>query len=398
MANTGSSTNIGSQQVSIYPYQELKSVYGNEILYNIMEPGVYYSNIYLQNSPDLSSINICVGVGTTMLFNRVDASNNLFVGKVVLGADGVVATIKKTDFWRDSSIYINAKKIFLVADWAYDVTNPTNIYVAFSIVSDANIATIKADDGTTDHKLILGSWLNHQYYVQNYNITHPLTYYHTSYDYQSGRNTLKKLFNETNKFMIDFDPTGRGLYIDTGDTLVGGTFINQATMYPEAYSPTSTAFRPAVNPGIYCANYRANTWTSIVGSEALYYQVDFLRLKFNNNTKSYQIAWESFVKPINGYTYNSAVLDFTNYSNINKASIEGFLRQFTFNIIDDGITLLVSLRPSSGIPYSDGATNLLWPQNCVMMRESTNPALQVGSVHETTRMKVPVYLSSDLTE
>ena len=253
---TGSSIDNGVQQVSIHPYQELKSYLGNEILYGFFDEGVYNASINVSQATDPNSVVFSINAGTTLVFRRTitdtDGNPNLFIGKIVLTQ---IATITQTKafLWQSSSgsfDYKASHKLYIVADWEYDISDPTTIYANFTLESDNTIAALLANNNTTSHILVVGTILNNQSCVSQVpgglntvvfipNSTSGIGY-HLSYDTQANRNLMKRATSINSGFFIDFDPDGRGIYVNTGNTLISGSLMNL---------PKSAIIRPAViNP------------------------------------------------------------------------------------------------------------------------------------------------------
>jgi hypothetical protein len=71
-----------------------------------------------------------------------------------------------------------------------------------------------------------------------------------------------------------------------------------------------------------------------------------------------------------------------------------YLQNFYFNIQGEGENLLISVRQRSGIPTTDGSTNVMWPEQCLVLKDSHD--FVITSVLDTGRRKIPTYTSTDL--
>jgi len=370
--------NNGNQQVSIFPYQDLSSVYGNMLFYGLFDPGVYFSSLSVRNNG--STFDVVIGAGTTMMFKRQTPQNDYILGKIVLTSEATITVVKEECWFLNASLS-NSSRIYIVADWDYDLLEQNNKYVDFSLHTDTDISTIKADNGTTSHKLIIGSLLN-QLYFQGDDYTKNVANYHISYDEQTNRNLIKKLANRNNQFLLDFSSTGRGIKLAAGTSMISDTLISL---------PASGSYLlPPVAVTSYVSNRVNNTVTAITeGNQGNFYQIDFLRLVKDEQTGATGIRWESFVKT------KSTVIDFSLSSAITQNQLIEELKNTEFDLTDEGLTLLISVRPRAGVPLVDGDNNLIWPEHCLVM-ENVPSLSNTGSPSLYSRMRLPVYKESDL--
>lgn len=450
----GTTTNNGNQQVSIYPYQQLSSVLGNEVSYGMYTPGVYSAGITIVDNG--TSVNFIIKAGTTLIFQRtaVDPLSSIvtdvILGKVVLGSDATIPFLKST-LW--SATY--ATTLYLVADWTYSLSSPSLLYASFSFSTDVNVATnIRAFDGTSSHVLVVATILNNNYYVTNFPLASPsttdMTKYHISYESQPNRDALKKQYASNNLYRIDFDPNGRGVYVNAGHTMAGNNILitnpqfgNAGNTYsqPEMTLPFNLQgsfagtygeghWFPLKNgtgvilPATGLVNYypvpaqislvngsyvtyglQNNNPINITGTETAYYQIDFLRIKMDEVLHTQVIGWESFLQiagSLNFTTFPVAGLAYSSATELNLVNKLTYLNQFVFPLTGDGETLLIAIRPrgsayginTPGIPTADGATNTLWAESCVSPRDYS--IAQLGSAAQHRRFKLPVWNSTDL--
>ena len=360
--------NNGSQQVSIFPYQELDSALGNTILHGIVEPGVYSSTLRIEDA--VSNVKFIIASGTTLVFFRSADSVN-FVGKIVLTADAEVL-MSKTALW---STYAGASKLYIVADWTYDKTQPSDKYVGFSVVPDTSELDVPYDLNIPGHKLLVGTFLNHSYLVGHQ--TDPLSNYHISYDNQTNRNLLKPQEYKNNEFQIVYASNGEGIRITKGNTFISGSLYNTST--------TSVLIAPAPFINNTIPNKINGSIVDVTNPDtrSSYYQIDFLSIKLDENTGSFPVpTWDSFLQPIGS-------LDF-DYYNITKENIREYLALYQFPIIGDGLILMAVIRDRAG------AVNTLWPENSLIFNEGEEPLILIGSPKYHNRLKVPVWSSSDI--
>jgi hypothetical protein len=157
---------------------------------------------------------------------------------------------------------------------------------------------------------------------------------------------------------------------------------------------TTQVVAPAVGLTTYISSTVTNTPVLVAGSESNYYQVDFLRVKVDENSSALVYGWDSFLVTGTGTgSLSGASLGWANNS-ITQQQLLTYIQQFRYPIKGDGLTLLVSVRPRSDVPPADGATNILWPEQCVIWKDQAINANQLTRDH--SRLKVPEWQSSDL--
>ena len=426
----GTSTNLGGQQVTLFPYQPLSSAQGNELLHGVLVPGV--SNIQVSVTSDSTNVyfNILPGSQLTFLRQATDGTGpQLFLGKVVLTSTATM-TFQRSQLWSTNTFLVNTKALYLVADWTYDATQSTTIYAQFTLETDSTIQTIRNNDETSSHQLILATILNQQYFVSLVGggmtlSSLSVSNYHISYDAQNQRSPLPRLFNINQDFNVDFDPNGRGVYVENGQVMVNGTLVNYAPVfdttstgsgktYPlrSASSANTGLIPPPVGLLVY-TNPATNTQIYIAGSETSYYQIDFLRVKSDDVTHVTAVYWESFLRPaptVGGITWvggTPITLDFDGYSttNMTQTNLLGYLSALPapynqFQLAGEGQTLLISIRLRGastawqGVPTVDGVSNKTWPENCINMKAHAIPSLGMAPAHK--RFKLPIWQSSDI--
>jgi hypothetical protein len=447
----GTSTNLGKQQVSIYPFQQLSSVYGNEVNFGIHNPGVYSAAVEVTIVS--TNVNFIIKAGTTLIFQRqakdplISTQDDALIGKITLGDDVTITYPKSTIWGAGSSPWNESSALYIVADWTYDIADPTKKYASFSVLTDSGaspaINIIKSYDGTYSHLLVIAVLLNHYIYVGT--SSNDPSLYHMSYDYQANRDVFKKEYIKNNRYQIDFDGKGRGVYVSAGHSLIGGKLAYSNTAFGQTYSyldntlpwgiakatnssydeghylpnrsyhtagisndtPNDSAniLRPALGLQYYYSDTGLQTNIPIdiitTATQSSYYQIDFLRVKKDEISHSTTIGWESFLQLKPSLAYSEANLDFitygktpNDYSAMIPSNLMFYLSHFHFPIVGDGETLLIAIRERTTTPVADGVTNILWPDSCLFMNQDSVP--QFGGSPKHSRLKMPVWNASDI--
>ena len=405
--NNGSSINNGGQQVSIYPFQELKSVLGNEIIHGLYDEGVFNATINITDGG--ANVNFNIGVGTTLVFKRT-FSGQTFIGKTVLGGTGVLS-VPKTQLWTNTvnTNYYNSNKLYVVADWSYDIADPTTKYVLFTLEYDngtpltgPSIGSVLAYNGTTNHKLIVATILNNQAakalypgdpsgWLPGSSSSGQLR---IAYDNQINRNVIKRDEARNNSFTVDFSGTGTNLYVSLGKTFVSGS-LNFLSNTVNTIAPAGQA-----------TNYLVSKTTGVTATTASlvnpnqWIQIDALRLKKQENVAAAaSLLWESFVFPLS--MVSPYVAGWPNLP-VNYNDILTLLKTTELPLVGDGKTILICVRNFAAI----SPTSVIWPENCIIFNEqlyidgSNATQSDVVLVQDTAkyhdRFKIPVWTSSDL--
>ena len=389
MSNYDSLYLTGTQQVSLFPYQTLSSVYGNELLHGLFDPGVYSSGISVSNGSSNTILRISIHEGTTLMFKRQHVNpddptkTDIILGKIVITSANFIDMLKE-DIWNNISTFSEATQLYVVADWRYGVTSSSERYVSFSL--ETNLSNIQAYDGTVNHKLIVATLSNHQWFISNYSNTNSNLYnYHISYDIQANRSPLKRLFTHNNNFNLNFASNGRSIGIGSGNVWLGNTLVSLTSEYSIA---------PPLGLTSYITSNRTNTSINIAGVESSYYQVDILRVCIHENTSLPTYEWKSFLVTGTGIgSTQGSSLGWANNS-VSQQELMDYIQQFIYPVTGEGINLLISVRPRSSIPIEDGATNIIWPENCIIIKDSGIECVPIVVNH--SRLKVPVWNASDL--
>ena len=396
----GLTTNVGNQVVTIYPQQQLASTFGNSLLYGVL-PNGGVSNVGFTVSGTSPSIVLTVTAGTTLYFVRqsydpIDPSNqDTFLIKAILGPTGTgfpITSGSPNYSWGSDS------KVYIIADIDYSTTTRfANIY-GVNTLSGLNFTGV-------NNKVLLGTVLN--------GTTSDSANLHFSYEGQAGRDPLQRLYSVNDEFMLQFMGDGSGVYVSSGATFMGSTFLSPSqslsypswtgTLYPSTGGlPYSSLIAPPAALTSYVADSNSGATINITGNEAMYNQVDFLRVKQSEVSHSTHIAWDSFLQPAYGFTPSSNPISGTQsalvnylaqqYSTlINSSYVDPrvYNSVFNFPLKGDGITLMVMVRPRSLAPF-----NVIWPEYCIIYKNAGFNSATPAQVQE--RMKAPIYTGAQL--
>lgn len=332
------SVNIGKQQVSLFPYQELDSVYGNQILHRIIKPGVFDAKVSIVRSG--SEVQFIIAKNSMFVFRRagsVGAVSYDITAKIVLGEDAVIA-IEGDNLWGTEAALKTANSLHLIADWKYDKDSPSDKYAIFTL--SANPPTVN-DGSTIDHTLLIAKILNHQAVVLD--PSHTVSQYHVSYEGQKSRSYFSPLEERANNFCLSFDTLGENITVGVGEAFIAGKFVRFTTPQSIAKAPLYTT---VIDP--------ETGEETVIPAPSLpdYYQVDILRLRKNESTFDVDLAWDSYC-----LDNNSIILDLDNYT-LTKDDIKNFLALSYFRIQDSGYPLAVCIRKYAG-------ERKIWPENTI---------------------------------
>lgn len=392
---SGTSNNIGRQEVSIYPGQELSSVYGSAILNDVVPIGV--SNCEISLSDLGANVGVTISSGSTFVFKRsapdpiTGVAGNPIIGKITLAEDALF-TFPKATFWSTSSY----DTLYVTADWEF---NQTNKYVLFKIETDTSIGALKNQDGTDSHILVLASLLNNKYFSTNWGTNgsvQSLSNYHITQDFLPNKDLLKSQEERRNSFPIFFDSYGQGVYVGSGTITLGGVVSSYTSAfynnlpYPTRGNLTGSKTGitlPPVGVRYYTSNMFTNQKVDVIATstKSSYYQVDFLRYRLNSSFGG-ELYWESFLAL-------AGSLDFAG-NTISKGDLLSYFSGKHFPLKDEGITLSITVRSRASVPDTQGNTNLIWPENTLVLEQDI--PINVLAIGSGTRFKIPVYRVSDI--
>jgi len=360
----GASDDLGKQQISIYPYQDLTSINGDQILLKLFSQGMYEAEVTVTEE-DATHIDITIKKGTTFVFESVVADlvegvDRPIIVKVVLDEDvnwDGTTYLTKEVIWSTDPTYAAAEFLFLYATWDYSIAVPANRYAVFHLGTDANYAAIKGNAAN----VIICKILNHQHFVGEYPLGDlSLGHYSISYETKENRNYINQLKDSLNIFPVEFDGDGEHITVTTGTVITGNTVITNTS--------TSVAPPAALVPTI--------------GVPSDYFQIDVLRYKYGNEDPDLmvpELAWESFLfaKPDPEVAW-----DWADNTSITQDMIKGYLHGKRLDVVDTGYNILYLVRKNSII------TTVMWPEWCYI----PSPLIpRIGEVETTTRLSVPIY-------
>lgn len=365
--------NRGNQQVTIYPYQDLTSYYGNQILYGLIPQGVFTGEASVIDGGSLGNPYTShqavfrVSPGSVFVFIRNYTTKDglkKFVGKIVL-EDEALIDITKTILWKTPSYTTGVTSLLLTADWTYNLENPAERFIDFEILTDLQRASALAAG-----KIIVAEFLNHQYFVQNAGSDSPypevsLTDYQVQYPFVEGqpRHLFTRLEKMSKQMPVVFAANGNTITVGPGVVWNADTLLS----IPATTSPP-IPLRASIPSG-----HTANE----------YYQIDVLRLTHLEETQEIILKWDSFLKEKPTPEWN-----FSNIPAIPQSTITSYLSGFEFALEDPGMIILFGVRNCASIPTSNPTSTKLWPGQCFIL-DYFIP--QLGAPEYYTRWKLPVH-------
>jgi hypothetical protein len=357
--------NLGRQQVTVTPYQDLTSVNADQIISGIIRQGVYNSTVAIDS--DVSNVYFNIAAGSTFVFERswqdLAGTRNL-VGKSVLG-DIAEITISQATL----STYTSASgKLLLTADWDYNLNDQSSIYVNFTVDIGENLSNIIADG-----KLVVCSILGHNLFIGN----NP-TVYRIGYDSQYNRNVLNNLNTKSNTFQVFFHGTGAYVHIGLPSVALNGT--NPV----DVLTPTVAWVSDKL---VYLPQTKIIAPPAILGTLGSAYQIDTLRFVPDETlgveqSAGLNLVWYTTTKAAPGSPWT-----FSDRDSITQDALIAYLSGHRTEVIDSGHTILILVRDASCGVY-------MWPQWCYVL-DSSVP--QIGESRLSVRTKLPIYTEPTFT-
>jgi hypothetical protein len=405
--NAGTNSPNGGQQVSIYSYQQLSSIYGNQLLYGTLQPGI--ANASVSISYTNPNIVFTIAAGTQLYFQRSTSSDpasqagvtDTFIVKVVLSLPATVNFA--TSAWTSGN-FLTSTKLYLIADWAYGTE-----YATFIVANDTSVLNYNflGNYSTTQgNQVLIATFLNN-IVAESYSATPgtAITYFHTAYEGQARRDVLSKVNTKNDQFMVQFAGDGSGVYVSQGSNFIGDNFLSSETVIQAPAWDANTSHSgdakfvylgqlstDKITPPSVYTTYINNlsTGSSLTissGNYANYYQVDFLRAKFDELAHIQGFYWESFLQPINGFSITGqtqqAILDYL-------ATAPSANSSQAYPLSGIGYTILVTVRLLSAVNTS----NVIWPESTIIFR---NTGLsEITGVNNHSRLKLPVWTAANL--
>ena len=367
--------NLGNQQITIYPYQEITSINANQILYNLIQPSVSSAKIELYQPQSTDQFGIRILAGATFIFIQTvteSGTDRNFLIKCVL-EDDVELAFAKSLYWGET--YQAAISLYLYANLNYSIDEPSKRYAAFSLTESKT--TINADKD-----LIIATLLNHQYFVKSVDdsIDPNLSYYYISYTEQHKPDVFSELYKETERLTPIFDGDMQKITLASETIISGNSLITVAGGEVTLPAKVSSSLYPL---GKVAADL---------------YQVDTLRIKITKeDPRTAGFIWESslFDKPV-GLTWADS------YS-WTEAQILAYLEKKPLSLYDSGYIILIMLRACGATVYGTiGANYAAWgregfnkihPSMCYIPKKSI---IRLDEQDYHSRFKLPIYETSDL--
>lgn len=376
-------------EVTIYPYQDVASIDADQILLNIVKPGVF--NAYVINEIDGDNIDTTIKAGTTIVFRKsfTDVGKTRdFIVKIEVIDDIIITTAKTT---------LNAvtdESLCLVCawDWEETYTTATKKYATFKLVggTDATLYTNYLQYGDA----VVCELLNHLAVKDtggNGTYAYPVAYQNL-YARQADpakvikdyRDTFEHLNNGANQFNLQFGKKVETLAGPTYKTkvyCVSGYGIIRDTVFSIDETTDGLADILELVPADQLAS----------GT----YQVDILRLIISDDVSNTpQLEWTSVSSSTSPgtVTYNQP---------LTLAGALACLGTQQIPFIDDGIIIGIAVRTranigdgqGTGTPPGVNTYNALWPYQFVRW----NPIIPfIGHTPTTTRFAVPLYAESEI--
>lgn len=387
---------LGRQQVTIYPYQDLTSLNGNQMLLSLYHQGAHNvglrvvdtpiaedpggSFISAGSAPDYltrltAQFDVVVEAGTTLFFEKTIADymdpnepNRPAIVKVVLYEDTyctVDTHLVKSQYYR--KIGITSTFLFVYAEWDFDISSSTNNYARFSVGLGDNYSTIATEmiPGTNNYRyVILGKLLNNPLGADI--IDGDVSKFSVSYEPGLGRDWFTKTESVLNNFLITF--AGDGLTID----------VSTAEMWVNTTYTTPVAAVGILPPAALTAPAGA-------------YQIDVLGYKYSSEdpaTLDGRLVWTSFSfadNPSWDPTGNGTGWYAENHTVRTQAELKTYLHDKRFELVDDQYVVLFLVRYIAGIPAV--GSEVMWPDWCVVPN-SLVP--RIGTVSRYSKVNIPV--------
>lgn len=381
-----SASYAGSQDVTIYPYQNVASIDADQILLDLVKPGVFNADV--ETAVNGSNIEVTIKAGTTAVFRKNFTTTEEpiytrdFIVKVVL-TDDIVITQAKTSF---DGVTDDSIVLVIGWDWEEAFTTGTKKFADFRLVGGtaAELWTSYLQYGD----LIICELLNHAAVKDtggDGTYAYPIAYQNL-YARQTDptkvikdyRDTFEHLNNGANQFNVQFGKkvtTYAGPYYATPVYSVSGYGIIRDTIFTIDETTDDIPVPLTTTPAEQLA---AGT-----------YQVDILRIVITDDASNTpELEWTSVSSETSPGTINKD----TPLTLANALAVLG-TQEIPF--VDDGIILGIAVRTRASI--GDGATaltaNILWPYQFVRW----NPTIPyVGHAPTLTRTSLPIYAEGDI--
>jgi hypothetical protein len=372
----------GQIDVTIYPYQDVASIDADQILLDIVPPGVMSAQI--SNTISGSALLTTIHAGTSFAFKKSFTTTSSpiytreFIVKMII-TDDIVLSNSLSSF-----VALTDESLVLIAawDWEDTYTSGTNKYPTFIIKgsSDATVYTSYLQFGD----LILCEFLDHAQ-VKGGTYAYPIAYQNIygrsassatlSKDYRS---TFQRLHNSSNQFNIQFGkqyetyvgPVYKTpLYCVTGYGMIRDTAFSIDESTTGNVVPLETVPADQLGAGTY--------------------QVDVLRIVVTDDVANTpELQWTSVAS--NTYPEPITIADPLTIAKALKC-----LGNTPLPFVDEGIIVGIAIRTRANIGdgLTTGTVNALWPHEFVQW----NPGIPyIGTAPTSTRVSIPLYTESEI--
>jgi hypothetical protein len=218
-------TDNGKQQISIHYNKDVRSIYVNQILYNLYKPGVYNSRIKLE-VVDNANIRVIIKKGTTVVFKSTftdvdlgDSTPKEFLVKIHFGEDAEITVPIAS---RDLVPSVDPPKLLAVKlTWSYS----TDVNQRYA-VPDISLV----EDGISDDELYLCLLLNAEAAADAYNAEPTtktaawLSQIEISYKGLENYHFMSSLFDSNSNFKIFHNYQNNVILVTQGEALINSTY------------------------------------------------------------------------------------------------------------------------------------------------------------------------------
>jgi hypothetical protein len=383
----------GKMDVTIYPYQDVASIDADQLLLDIVKPGVF--NAHVTTAVNGTSIDFIIHAGTMIIFKKsfTETSPSYtrdFIVKIIVVEDITITETKANLNGLDEDGLV----IICGWDWEQTFTSGTSKYATFVLkgIADPAVWTGYLIEGD----LIVCELLNHRAVIDasssfdingdgtfNYQIAYQNIYArqtNASKVIKDYRNTFEQLNNSANQFNIQFGdlaeevPPASGdyytkIYCVSGYGMIRDTAFSIDEKTDGIPIPIETV--PAEKLG------SGNDW-----------QIDILRIIISDDiSNTPELEWTSVTS-----STSPGTLDRDTPLTIKQALAVLGTQEIPF--VDDGIIvgIAVRFRTTIGI-HTIGSPNVLWPYQFVKWNSGIP---FTGHVPSSTRMSIPIYTESDI--
>lgn len=366
---------LGKQQVSIYPYQDLTSLNGNQILYELYHQGAH--NVRCEVRPwSTSQFDIYIKAGTVIFFEKMisdymdpELPLRPAIIKVVISEDTPISEpgthLEKLD------LYNNAEFLYVYAVWTFSIETDAEKYAQFFINKDP--AQYELDKADPD-KVILAKFLNIPATFTPPGTMTDIQQIAISYEPKEYREPWLRAEKVLDNFLVEFEGDGSGVVVTPGDMIVGGSYV-YSTKTPSPIAPPVLSTNVALGDlyQIDVLGYHGYTYSDPV--------IQAPRFSWQSFTFSEDSGWAwSDTIHSTGDEYGTDPL-------ISQDQLKAYLHGKKLAITDDQYVILFLIRKISGTYPSQTISNKMWPDWCIIP-DALTP--RVGTVNRYSVVNIPV--------